>query len=62
MIWDDDEPRKQPRIELGSDLSTLSVNELQEYLETLGREVERVQAEIDRKKALKDAAAAAFRR
>lgn len=62
MMQEDDEPRKPKRIELGSDLSALSVEELEEYLETLDREKARVDAEISSKKAHKEAAAAIFRR
>lgn len=62
MIWDDAEDAKKPKaIEIGSDLSRLSVAELEEYVATLCREIERAQGVIKAKQASRDSAAAIFK-
>lgn len=60
---DDDEGRVKtpPRHEIGSDLSSISVDELDERIALLQGEIERLEAEKTRKQASRDAAAAFFR-
>lgn len=60
---EDDEGRvKLPaRHEIGSDLSSVSVDELDERIALLRTEIERIEAEKARKQASRDAAAAFFR-
>ncbi len=55
MDWD--EPTKKPAtVTVGDDLSTLGVAELSERIEALNGEVERVEAEMAKKKAQASAA------
>ena len=58
---DDTPPVRTPAHELGQDLSTLSVHELQERIEWLEREIERLKEAKARKQASKSAADAFFR-
>lgn len=61
-IWDDSEPRKKrTAYELGADLSTWSVGELDEYLEALAVERTRVEAAKAAKKASQSAANSVFK-
>ena len=62
MDWDDLKPRPVKTTTLGEDLSTLSVSELEARLSELGREMERVRAEIATKKAHEAAASEIFKR
>ena len=60
MDWD--EPTKKPSaVSLGEDLSTLGIGELEARVAALHTEIERVEGEIKRKKAQKDAAASLFK-
>jgi uncharacterized small protein (DUF1192 family) len=61
-IWDEEAPRKRSGYELGADLSTLSVAELQEYLDHLATERQRVEAALSAKKASQNAAQSVFKR
>lgn len=61
MNLEDDLPRKPRSHELGADLSTYSVNELEEYMAVLDEEKNRVAAMIESKKASRDAAASVFK-
>lgn len=62
MSWDDDLPRPKPQIVVGADLSNLSVSDLEERIEALKAEIERVDAEARTKKARAAAADAFFKR
>lgn len=63
MALFDDEPVKSKRVhEIGQDLSLLSVGELNERIDQLRREIERLEAELQSKGATKLAAEALFRR
>ncbi len=63
MDWDDLKPRPaSAAVTLGENLETLSVSELEARLVALTREMDRVQAEIQAKKAHEAAAAAVFKR
>jgi uncharacterized small protein (DUF1192 family) len=60
MDWDDLEPqkrKKQPK-----PLDPLSIEELGTYILDLTAEIERAKAEIAKKKAVKDAASAFFKK
>ncbi|HFD14726.1 MAG TPA: DUF1192 domain-containing protein [Rhodospirillales bacterium] len=60
---DEDEVRpKRTAPELGGSLERLSVEELEAYIETLKQEIARVEAELARKRGLRDAAEALFGR
>ena len=59
MDWD--EPERKTAIEVGEDLSSLSVEELQQRITTLEREIERVRAEIKTKERRHSAAEDIFR-
>lgn len=60
MDWDDLEPRKQTKPP--KSLDPLSIEELEAYIVSLRGEIERAQTEITRKKAVRDAASAFFRK
>lgn len=61
--WDpDDLPRPKPQIVLGTDLSNLSVADLEERIAALKHEIDRVEAEVSIKKARAAAADALFKR
>lgn len=63
MALFDDEPAKKKVVhEIGQDLSTLSVGELEERIAQLHAEIERLQAEKSAKGATRSAADALFRR
>ena len=57
----DDKPRPKPTHELGQDLSTLSVHELDERIEQLRYEIARLEEARSRKEASKNAASAFFK-
>jgi uncharacterized small protein (DUF1192 family) len=57
----DDKPRPKPTHELGQDLSTLSVHELDERIALLQAEIERLNEARARKEASKNAASAFFK-
>jgi uncharacterized small protein (DUF1192 family) len=60
-IEDDDRPRKKISHQIGQDLSLLSVEELTERIALLTTEVERLQADISKKRASKEAANSIFK-
>jgi uncharacterized small protein (DUF1192 family) len=61
-IFADELTRPKPAAhDLGQDLSTLSIAEIDERIEILKREIERLQEARGRKEASKDAASAFFR-
>lgn len=62
MFGDDDRPIKQPAAHVvGSDLSSLSVEDLAERIALLKEEILRLEAEKDRKSAGRAAADSLFR-
>jgi len=61
-MFDDLEPEKPAGMMLGEDLSRLSCEDLEERLEALDREKERVSRELESKRAGKDAANSIFAR
>jgi uncharacterized small protein (DUF1192 family) len=62
MDWDDLKPKAPKGITLGETLESLSVAELDARIVALEQEIERVKAELARKKAYETAAAAIFKR
>ena len=60
-IEDDEKPRRKITHDVGQDLSLLSVDELGERIALLTAEIARLQAEIDKKRASRDAAASFFK-
>lgn len=64
MAWDDTDaaPKKRPAFVLGADLSTLSVGELEEYLEVLATERHRVEAAREAKRKSQSAAESVFKK
>jgi uncharacterized small protein (DUF1192 family) len=60
-IEDDDRPRKKTVHEIGSDLSLLSVEELEARIGLLQAEIERLTASINAKRATRSAADKFFR-
>jgi uncharacterized small protein (DUF1192 family) len=63
MIEDEAESRSRPpaRHEIGADLTAVSVGELRDRIELLRAEIGRLEEEVRRKEASRDAAAAFFR-
>ena len=57
----EEKPRRKPAHELGQDLSLLSVSELDERIEILEREIERLKEARGRKEASRTAASAFFK-
>ncbi len=64
MDWDDISPKKKPAgtVEIGQSLETLSVSELEGRIGALEAEIQRVKAELEKKRAHEAAAAALFKR
>jgi uncharacterized small protein (DUF1192 family) len=60
-LFDDDRPKKQLAHEIGSDLALLSADELSLRIDLLKQEIERLEAERERKSASKSAAESFFR-
>jgi len=61
MDIDDDKPVKKPTHEVGMVLDTLSVDELEERIELLTAEIERLKSAISAKKASRNAADSVFK-
>ncbi len=61
MSWDEELPKKKPAFELGADLSTFSVKDLEEYIAVLTAERQRVEAMIASKKSSRDSAHSVFK-
>lgn len=61
MIFDEEKPKKPAGHQLGGDLSALSAEELQNRIELLRTEIERLDAERIRKEAGKRAADSFFK-
>lgn len=62
MREDEEEPRREPAAGIGRDLRTLSVSDLEGYIAALEGEIERVRAELARRRDVRGAAEALFRR
>ncbi|HEY4204632.1 MAG TPA: DUF1192 domain-containing protein [Xanthobacteraceae bacterium] len=60
-IEDDEKPRRKITHDIGQDLSLLSVDELGGRIALLTAEIERLQAEITKKRASRDAASSFFK-
>ena len=61
MDWDDTRPPLRSSASIGDNLETLSVAELEERIAAFTAEIERIQAELARKRAHESAAEALFR-
>jgi uncharacterized small protein (DUF1192 family) len=63
MIEDEAESRSRRPIrhEMGADLSAISVDEIRERIQLLRAEIDRLEEEVRRKEASRDAAASFFR-
>lgn len=61
MFWDDLEPKKIQKPEIGGDLSKLSIAELENYAGELDGELSRVKAMIAQKRSSREAASAIFK-
>jgi uncharacterized small protein (DUF1192 family) len=59
---EEEEVRVKPMTGIGRDLSTLSVADLEQYISALQGEIARVQVEIARRRDVRGAAEAMFRR
>jgi uncharacterized small protein (DUF1192 family) len=60
-IDEDDRPRPKATHSIGQDLSLLSVDDLSERIATLQTELKRLEAEVVKKRASRDAAANFFK-
>jgi uncharacterized small protein (DUF1192 family) len=61
MDWNEPVAKKTPAIAVGEPLATLSIADLEDRITALSAEIERVKAEIARKKAHEAAASALFK-
>ena len=61
MTLDDLAPKKKPAMVVGEDLSAISVAELEQRIQDLDAEIQRIRMEIAAKQASKAAANAFFR-
>jgi uncharacterized small protein (DUF1192 family) len=61
MDFDDDRPKPKPTAAIGDNLATLSVGELEARIKAFENEIERVRAELSKKRAHEAAAAALFK-
>lgn len=59
MFEDDNQPKNQPK--KPRNLDPLSIDELEDYIDALKDEIKRVENEITKKKAHKDAASSIFK-
>jgi uncharacterized small protein (DUF1192 family) len=57
----EDEPKKPPNMVIGENLDSISVTELEQRIEALNLEINRLHAEIAKKQASRSAADAFFR-
>ena len=60
MFADDDRPKKPLAHEIGTDLSALSVDELQERIVLLKAEIARLEGDIEKKGSTRTAAESVF--
>lgn len=62
MDWDDLKPTPKPKATIGESLDALSVDELEGRITAFAAEIERVKAELAKKRAHESAAAALFKK
>lgn len=62
MDWDDLKPTPKPNATIGESLDALSVDELEARITAFAAEIERVKAELAKKRAHESAAAALFKK
>ncbi|WP_072390298.1 DUF1192 domain-containing protein [Hyphomicrobium sp. CS1GBMeth3] len=62
MDWDEARPALQKAASIGDNLETLSVAELESRVAAFEKEIERVKAELSKKRAHESAAAALFKK
>lgn len=62
MDWDDARPTPPKFASIGDNLETLSVAELESRIAAFAAEIERLKAELDRKRAHESAAEALFKK
>jgi uncharacterized small protein (DUF1192 family) len=62
MDWDEARPPPARGMTVGENLETLSVAELESRIATLAAEIERVEAELHKKRSHEAAAAALFKK
>jgi len=60
-LFDEDQPKKKTQHDIGSDLSLLSLDELNSRIDILKSEIIRIEKERDQKSASKAAAASLFK-
>ena len=60
-MFEDDLPKKKPKGEFPRNLENMSVDELGLYIEDLKAEIVRVEGDMKKKKASRDAASAFFK-
>ena len=61
MDWDEARPTSRTSAGIGDNLETLSVAELEERIRAFTDEIERIRAELERKRAHESAAEALFK-
>ena len=61
-LVDDDRPAKKPSHDIGSDISSLSVDELANRIALLRTEIARIEAEIAAKSSSRNVAESLFKR
>jgi len=62
MDWDDVRPTPPKSVAIGENLETLSVAELESRISAFAAEIERVKAELAKKRAHESTAAALFKK
>jgi uncharacterized small protein (DUF1192 family) len=62
MVAEEEVPRKKPVHEIGQDLASLSIAELEETIAILRAEIVRLEQSIAHKRASQDTAASFFKR
>lgn len=62
MDWDEIQKKPVKGVTTGESLETLAIAELEARIAALGAEIERVRAELDKKRAHEAAASALFKR
>lgn len=60
-MFDEDLPRKKPEGTFPRNLENMSVHELEEYIQALKAEIERVESDIAKKRASQEAASSIFK-
>lgn len=60
-MFDDDLPKKKPESEFPRNLENMSVDDLEEYVGELRNEIARVEMDMEKKRASRDAADSIFK-